>query len=47
MLYYLPTQRKGKDGDKARVRDYPKERAGRRLKAARMVRGKFTPKPLR
>jgi len=47
MLYYLPTKHKGKDGDNACVKGYPKERAGRWLKAARIVRGKFTPEPLR
>jgi hypothetical protein len=34
---------KGDEGDNARIQNRPKERAGHRLKAARIVRGKFTP----
>jgi len=50
VLYYLPIRDNGKDGDNACAEFIlcdPKERAGRWLKAARIVRGKFTPEPLR
>ncbi len=38
---------KGDEGDNARAKDQPKERASHRLKAARKVCGKFTPELFR